>query len=305
MRLLVLLLALLLPTAASAGDRELLTAKQRYLAPAQVRHADTPDGAQARYEAGRNLVEAVVAAGRVSAGKRTLRADLLARGRSQVAKAEALDRDPGFRSAAPLAPLPGVGPGYAPGRRDKALDAAPRRRSAQGERRGRDLGARAGLGPLRGLPGRHPVRGRLDGEARRARRRAAGLAAARTKPLVVRRAPDRLLVVEPRRQPARGRARLRRRERRPAPARDALEHLSRPVPRDDGGASARPAHARDDRARPRPGARAAARGGARARLGAPRARARPAAGGDRAAGARVRPAGRRQRRGCCGRGSAA
>ena len=121
MRGLAILLALLLPAAASAGDRELLAAKERYLPAAQSGYANTPDGAQARYEAGRDLVEAVLAAGRVSAGQRELRAELLAQGRRQVARAEALDRDPGFRSAAPLAPLPGAGPGYGPRRADAAL----------------------------------------------------------------------------------------------------------------------------------------------------------------------------------------
>jgi beta-lactamase class A len=121
MRRLAILLALLLPAAASAGDRELLAAKERYLPAAQSGYANTPDGAQARYEAGRDLVEAVLAAGRVSAGQRELRAELLAQGRRQVARAEFLDRDPGFRSAAPLAPRPGVGPGYGPRRADPAL----------------------------------------------------------------------------------------------------------------------------------------------------------------------------------------
>ncbi|HUP31815.1 MAG TPA: serine hydrolase [Gaiellaceae bacterium] len=115
------LLALLLPAAAFAGDRELLAAKERYLPAAQARYANTPDGAQARYEAGRDLVEAVLASGRVGAAQRELRAELLAQGRSQIARAEVLDRDPGFRSTGPLAPLPGVGPGYGPRRADPAL----------------------------------------------------------------------------------------------------------------------------------------------------------------------------------------
>ena len=120
-RRLGILLALLLPTAAAAGDRELLDARDRFLPATRVSYPDTPDGAQARYDAGRDLVVAVLAAGRVRAGLRTLRADLLAQGRGQVARAEALDRDDGFRSAAPLAKLPGTGPGYAPRRADAAL----------------------------------------------------------------------------------------------------------------------------------------------------------------------------------------
>lgn len=121
MRRLAILLALLVPASASASDGSLLAAKERYLPAAQSGYANTPDGAQARYEAGRDLVEAVLAAGRVSAGRRALRADLLARGRSQVARAEALDRGDGFRSAAPLAPLPGAGPGVGLRRPDATL----------------------------------------------------------------------------------------------------------------------------------------------------------------------------------------
>jgi len=118
---LAILLVLLAPASASASDGALLAAKQRYLSAAESAYANTPEGAQARYEAGRNLVEAVLAAGRVSAAKRALRADLLARGRVQVARAEALDRADGFRSASPLASLPGVGPGYGLRRPDPTL----------------------------------------------------------------------------------------------------------------------------------------------------------------------------------------
>ena len=121
MRRLVILLALLAPGSASASDGALLAAKERYLPAVLSSYANTPDGAQARYEAGRGLVEAVLSAGPVSSAKRALRAGLLARGRAQVARAEALDRDAGFRSAAPLAPLPGVGPGVGPRRPDAGL----------------------------------------------------------------------------------------------------------------------------------------------------------------------------------------
>ena len=121
MRRLAILLALLAPASAGASDGALLAAQQRYLPAVQSGYANTPEGAQGRYEAGRNLVEAVLAAGRVSAAKRELRADLLARGRDQVARAEALDRADGFRSVWPLAPLPGVGPGYGLRRPDPAL----------------------------------------------------------------------------------------------------------------------------------------------------------------------------------------
>ena len=121
MRRLAILLALLVPTLASASDGALLAAEQRYLPAVEAAYAGTPDGAQARYDAGRNLVEAVLAAGPVSPGRRARRADLLARGRAQVARAEGLDRGDGFRSVAPLAPLPGAGPGYGPRRPDVTL----------------------------------------------------------------------------------------------------------------------------------------------------------------------------------------
>jgi beta-lactamase class A len=123
MRLLacVLLAALVLVEGGVAGDRELLEARDRYLPAARASYASTPDGAQARYDAGRDLVEAVLAAGPVTAERRALRARLLAQGRRQVARAEELDRDDGFRSAAPLAPLPGVGHGHGPRRSDAAL----------------------------------------------------------------------------------------------------------------------------------------------------------------------------------------
>lgn len=118
---LAIALALLVPAFAWASDEALLSARDRYLPPVQARYSNTPDGAQARYDAGRNLVEAVLAAGRVSAAKRGLRADLLARGRAQVARAEELDRGDGFSSRGPLRPLPGIGRGYGPRRPDAAL----------------------------------------------------------------------------------------------------------------------------------------------------------------------------------------
>ena len=123
MRRLAILFALLLPAAAGASDGTLLAAKDRYLPAVQARYANTPDGAQARYDAGRDLVEAVLAAGPVSPARRGLRADLLSRGRAQVAHAEGLDRDDGFSSTGPLAQLPGVGPGRGPSRPDARLAA--------------------------------------------------------------------------------------------------------------------------------------------------------------------------------------
>ena len=85
------------------------------------RIAATPDGAQAGYDAGRDLVEAVLAAGKVRPALRALRADLLARGRAQVRWAEQLDRPGGSTSTAPLAPLPGAAAGIGPRRPDPAL----------------------------------------------------------------------------------------------------------------------------------------------------------------------------------------
>jgi hypothetical protein len=121
MRWLAILLALLAPASANASDSALLAAKERYLPAVESGYASTPEGVQARYEAGRNLVEAVLAAGRVSEARQALRGDLLARGRAQVSRAEGLDRADGFRSAAPLAALPGVGPGYGLRRPDATL----------------------------------------------------------------------------------------------------------------------------------------------------------------------------------------
>jgi hypothetical protein len=121
MRRLAIVLALLFPAAAVAGDGALVAAGERYGPAARASYANTPDGAQARYDAGRDLVDAVLAAGTVSRERRALRAELLAQGRRQVARAEALDRDDGFSSVGPLAPLPGVGPGRAPSRPDPAL----------------------------------------------------------------------------------------------------------------------------------------------------------------------------------------
>jgi beta-lactamase class A len=121
-RLPILVLALLFPAAAVAGDRALLDASERYGPAARASYANDPDGAQARYDAGRDLVEAVLAAGTVSSERRGLRTELLAQGRRQVARSEALDRDGGFSSVGPLAPLPGVSRGRAPTRRDLGLE---------------------------------------------------------------------------------------------------------------------------------------------------------------------------------------
>ena len=120
-RLALLLMLVAAPLPATAADGGLEAVKARYLPAVQAAYANTPDGAQARYDAGRDLVEAVVAVGPVAARQRPLRADLLARGRVQVARAEALDRDDGFRSTAPLAPLPQAAAGVGPSRPDATL----------------------------------------------------------------------------------------------------------------------------------------------------------------------------------------
>jgi hypothetical protein len=99
------LLALLVPASAAAGDAELLQARDRYLPAASASYPRTPDGAQARYDAGRDLVEAVHDARAVSRSLRPLRERLLRQGRLQVARAEALDRPRGSTGAGRFAPL--------------------------------------------------------------------------------------------------------------------------------------------------------------------------------------------------------
>lgn len=90
--LLAVLATLVLAPAAAAGDADLLRAKVRFLASAQLRYGSDPDGLQARYEAGRNLVEAIRAAGTPSPACRRLRDQLRAFGTAQVRTAEAYDR---------------------------------------------------------------------------------------------------------------------------------------------------------------------------------------------------------------------
>ena len=254
MRVLALALVITLAVAggALAGDSELLAAKERYLPRAQLSYPPTPDGAQAGYDAGRDLVEAVLDAGTVRPGLRKLRAELLASGRAQVRWAEALDRPAGSKSAARARTAPDLRRCRWPAPAGSDARAATRASRSELRRRRGGLGARARHGPLRRRRGRHQLRGGVDREARRACCCAPRGARARAQPLVVRRSPDRLLVVESRGEPDRPRPWLRRHPRRPPPARDDLEHVSRAVSRDDGCAAARPAHARDDRARPRP-----------------------------------------------------
>ncbi|HWG57321.1 MAG TPA: serine hydrolase [Gaiellaceae bacterium] len=88
----VLLVALALAPAAAADDFALLRARDAYLPAAQRSYGNDPDGYQARYEAGRDLMEAVAAAGPVSRGCSRLRAQLAAVALAQVRVAEAEDR---------------------------------------------------------------------------------------------------------------------------------------------------------------------------------------------------------------------
>ena len=90
-RLLPVVLVLLLPGSAAAGDRELLEARDAYLSAAERSYSGDPDGLQARYDAGRDLVEAVRAAGPPSAGCLRLRDQLRALGLAQVRFAESFD----------------------------------------------------------------------------------------------------------------------------------------------------------------------------------------------------------------------
>lgn len=116
------LLALLVPGSALAGDAELLQARDRYLPAASAWYDGTPDGAQARYDAGRNLLEAVRAARRVSNRMESLRAELLRRGRVAVARAEALDRPSGSKGTGRFAPLVAASARTGPRVHDATLD---------------------------------------------------------------------------------------------------------------------------------------------------------------------------------------
>jgi Beta-lactamase enzyme family len=84
---LVLVAALALAAGAAAADGDLLAAKARHLPAAQALFARDPGGLQARYDAGRNLEEAVRGV-RVSRRCAGLRTALLRFARAQVATAE-------------------------------------------------------------------------------------------------------------------------------------------------------------------------------------------------------------------------
>jgi Beta-lactamase enzyme family len=86
----VLVAALSVAGAAPAGDVDLLAVKGRYLPAAQGPFANDPDGLQARYDAARELEEAVRPQ-QVSSRCEGLRGALLRFARAQVAVAEAAD----------------------------------------------------------------------------------------------------------------------------------------------------------------------------------------------------------------------
>jgi hypothetical protein len=88
----VLLTALVLAPAAAADDFALLEVRDRFLPPAQHGFPATPDGYQARYDAGRDLMEAVLAAGPAGGRCTLLRGQLLAFAQAQIRTAEAADR---------------------------------------------------------------------------------------------------------------------------------------------------------------------------------------------------------------------
>ena len=81
MLVVAIVLALLACRLAHGGGRRPRRGEGRYL-PLPFLYANTPDGAQSRYDAGRELVEAVVAVGPVPEREQELRADLLARPRA-------------------------------------------------------------------------------------------------------------------------------------------------------------------------------------------------------------------------------
>ena len=84
-------LALALSAAAAAADGDLLAVKARLLPPAQAPFAKDPDGLQARYDAARDLEEAVRGVRRVSRRCGALRAALLRFARAQILTAEDAD----------------------------------------------------------------------------------------------------------------------------------------------------------------------------------------------------------------------
>jgi beta-lactamase class A len=101
---LLVLVAAAVP-AASAGQHPLLDVRSRHLPQLQRSFADSPDGWQARYDAARDLQEAVRRVARVAPGCIGLRDALLRYAAAHVAYAEAFDRPLRRRPAAiPAAP---------------------------------------------------------------------------------------------------------------------------------------------------------------------------------------------------------
>ena len=88
---LVAALALAGVAVAAVADADLLAVKTRYLPPAQAPFATDPDGLQARYDAARDLEEAVRGVRLVSRRCESLRAALLRFARAQILTAEDAD----------------------------------------------------------------------------------------------------------------------------------------------------------------------------------------------------------------------
>ena len=100
---------------AAAGGREpLLDVRARYLPPTLSSFPDTPSGWQARYDAARDLQEAVRRVARVVPGCGVLRVALLRYAAAHVAYAEAFDR-PVRRSRPAIPPVPAARCGAAVG----------------------------------------------------------------------------------------------------------------------------------------------------------------------------------------------
>ena len=188
-----IVLALLVPALAQGGDGGLQAVKERYLPPAQALYSDTPDGAQARYDAGRDLVEAVVVGpvGTASGAAPTC---------SPRPRAGRACGDRVTASAA-SARWPAAGGGCR--RRAAPSDPTLARRLAE---------AAASANGAVGVWVHDLTTGRYAGHEAETRFAAAstvklgalvadsGLATGRAQPLVVRHPPDRVLVVQPRGQ---------------------------------------------------------------------------------------------------------
>jgi Beta-lactamase enzyme family len=103
----LLAVALLAPVGSSAVREPMLEVRARYLPPTQRAFPDTPEGWQARYDAARDLQEAVRRVARIVPGCVGLRSALLRYAAAHVAYAEAFDRPVRRRPPTiPAAPQP-------------------------------------------------------------------------------------------------------------------------------------------------------------------------------------------------------